>query len=265
MAERSRSGDASETDPSDLPEPPEVELLLDDPELTDRWIAGRVLVRAGRQGLVLDDLEMRLVADAYSHRGKRFEMTIHGLVVDVTSGTLAPGEERQAGFRGSLSWECPFTEYDGRAFDFEVAVRAWLRTTPPRKGGIRHRIPLRVPPTPAVRATVAAFAGLGYVERSARVIDERIPESEQYHQGHQSLFLTDPTRGDRDLPRLELSFVTNQVGTFVHLRRAAPGKYRWESRPRTVTLAVAHHEADRTDLTARANAALARLRLLERA
>ncbi|WP_033221154.1 sporulation protein [Kitasatospora phosalacinea] len=257
MAERTEPG-------AEQLEPPEVELLLDDSELTDRWIAGRVLVRAGRQGLVVDDLKVQLVADAHSHRGKRFEMTIHGFVTDISSFTLAPGEERQAGFRRQLSWECPFTEYDGRAFDFEVAVRASLRTDPPREGGIRHRIPLRIPPTAAVGATVAAFAELGYVERSARVIDERIPDSEQYHQGHQSLFLTAPAGNGRGLPRLELSFVTNQVGTFVYLRRVAPGKYKWETRPPTVTLAVAHHEVAHADLVARVSTALEELRLLDR-
>ncbi|MFB8237167.1 sporulation protein [Kitasatospora purpeofusca] len=261
MAERTRPGDGSEVE---QPEQPEVELLLDDPELTDRWIAGRVLIRAGRQGLVLTDVEVQLVADAYSHRGRHLEMTIHGFTVDSTSFTLEPGEERQVEFRGRLSWECPFTEYDSRAFDFEVAVRASLRTDPPRKGGLRYRIPLRIPPTAAVHATVAAFAELGYVERSARVIDELIPDSEQYHQGHQSVLLTDPTRASQDLPHLELSFVTNTVGTFVHLRRAAPGKYKWESRPRTVTLAVAHHEVAYAGLAARASAALEELRVLER-
>ncbi len=262
MAERGTSENGPE---AELTDPPEVELRLDDPELTDRWIAGTAVVRAGRQALEQVDFSMELVADAYSHRGKHLEMVVCGLTVDDYCFELAAGEEHQVRFRRELPWECPFTEYEGRGFDFGVGVRATLRTTPAKPGGIRHRVPLRIPPTAAPAAAVAAFAELGYTERSARVIDQRIPGSGQFYSGHQSLFLTDPAGEGRDLSQLELSFATNQVGALLHLRRAAPGKYKWMSRPPTVTFPVAHHETPYADLTTRARAALDELRLLERA
>ncbi|MEV7119729.1 sporulation protein [Kitasatospora griseola] len=262
MAERGESGVGPETE---LTDPPEVELRLDDPELTDRWIAGTAVIRAGRQALETVRFSMELVADAYSHRGKNLAMVICGLTVDDYCFELAPGEENQVRFRRELPWECPFTEYDGQGFDFGVGVQATLHTVPVKEGGIRHRIPLRVPPTAAPAAAVAAFAELGWTERSARVIDERIPASGQLYQGHQSMFLTDPAGEGRDFSQLELSFVTNQVGVLVHLRRAAPGKYKWRSRPPTVTFPVAHHEVAHVDLAARVRAALDELRVLERA
>ncbi|MGW4380147.1 sporulation protein [Kitasatospora sp. NPDC004531] len=262
MAERGKSGIGPE---AELTDPPEVELRLDDPELTDRWIAGTAVIRAGRQALETVEFSVELVADAYSHRGRRLAMVICGLAVDAYSFELAPGEENQVRFRRELPWECPFTEYGGQGFDFGVGVQATLRTVPARKGGIRHRIPLRVPPTPAPAAAVAAFAELGWTERSARVIDQHIPGSGQLYPGHQSVFLTDPAGEARDFSQLELSFVTNQVGSLVHLRRAAPGKYKWSSRPPTVTFPVAHHEVTHVNLTARARTALDELRILERA
>ncbi|MFD8595861.1 sporulation protein [Kitasatospora sp. NPDC059646] len=262
MAERGKAGHPPEVE---LTEPPEVELRLDDPELTDRWIAGTVVIRAGRQALEQVDLGVELVVDAHSHRGKHLELVICNLAVDDYCFELAAGEEHQVRFRRELPWECPFTEYDGQGLGFGVGVRAVLRTVPARKGGIRHRIPLRVPPTAAPAAAVAAFGALGRTERSARVIDERIPGSGQLYQGHQSVFLTDPAGERQGYGHLELSFVTNEVGALVHLRRAAPGKYKWKSRPPTVTFPVAHHEVGYADLTARAAAALEELRLLERA
>ncbi|MFD8482226.1 sporulation protein [Kitasatospora sp. NPDC059673] len=245
------------------PDPSAVELVLGELELTDQWVTGHVVIRAGGRALELQGLDARLVADAYDEDGGRSELEIGWLDVGDSWFTLAPGEERQVTFRRRLSWECPFTEYGGQDFGIGLAVRATLNT---RAGelGFRSEAALRVPPPVAVAAAIGAFGELGYTERSARVIADYIPDSDQYNEGYQSLFLTDPARGKRKLPRLELSFVTNAVGTMVHLRRAAPNLYEWASKPKTVTFAVAHHEVAHADLAARAGAALEDLRALYR-
>ncbi|ROR46915.1 sporulation-control protein spo0M [Kitasatospora cineracea] len=245
-------------------EGPEVEIRTADLAVPGERIGGQLVIRAGTRSVEVDRIENYLVADGFDEDGGPTDLVLGSLR---TPGgydlEIGGGQERTLPFGGRLPWECPFTELDGQPLGFAVAVRITLRP-PGRSDGTVHHNTLRIAPTPAVRAAVAAFAELGYRPQDSRVVYAYIPGSDQHHASYQSLFLTDPARGRRKLPRLELSFVTNPVGTMVYLRRASPELYEWESKPRTVTFAVAHHEAARPDLAERATRALEELRTLYR-
>jgi sporulation-control protein len=260
VAFRKLFGEGEGADGSAAVDPPELDTRIS--TLTLRpgaEVSGRLVIRAGGTDLRIGEIVLQPVARIHQPSGKLITDHLTFFHASIVRFDVPAGTERQVPFTGRLPWYTPFTDFDGRALGVDFSLRTRIVLNDGADTVLTDTDFLHVDPLPAVEAALDAFGELGYLERYSHLVKDQIKDSESISEEYQPVFLSDPSGGRADFPELELAFDSNAVGTICHLRASAPDVFAWDDKPGTVWFPVAHHEAGKADVTARAARALEEL------